>query len=142
MAEKGLFKAINIGAELLPLAKEVTLLQMAMFAGATWSFFRIHWDKEYAQSQGITHANMQASLFGAFLSQLLTDWMGQEGELRKLSFQNRVMCFSGDRLTCKGRVVSKYTRDNQGWVECDAWVENQRDENVAPGKATLCFPDP
>jgi len=134
------YENIEIGDELPPLVKEITMMQLIQFSGAIWSFYRLHWDEKFAQDRGFPQPNVQASLYGTFLSQLLTDWMGSEGTLKKLSYANKVMCYPGDTLTCKGKVVDKRIENGENLVEFEAWVENQKGENAAPGKATVALP--
>ena len=61
--------------------------------------------------------------------------------LRKLSFRNRVMVYPGDSLTCRGVVIDISTTEEGGMVECNLWVDNQRNEKVvAPSVALIRFP--
>ena len=134
------FEDVKVGDEIPPLVKEITDIQLNMFSAAMWSFYRLHWDEKFAQEKGFPHPNVQASLYGAFLSQLLTDWMGPDGALKKLGYNNRVMCYPGDTLTCKGKVTGKYVNNGGNFAECDVWVENQKGHNVSPGTATISLP--
>lgn len=134
------FEDINVGDELPPLVKELTQMQLIMFSAAMWSFYKLHWDEGFAKKMGFSAPNAQASLYGAFLSQMLTDWMGDAGTIRKLSFHNRVMSFPGDTLTCKGKVTKKCTDSGNHLVDFEVWVENQKGQNVCPGQAIVILP--
>jgi hypothetical protein len=46
----------------------------------------------------------------------------------------------GDIMTCKGRVVDKYVRDGQHYVECEVWAENEREGITTPGRAWVILP--
>ena len=75
-----------------------------------------------------------ARCWAPFLAQLVQDWAGPGAFLRKLAFRNRVMVYPGDSLVCRGTVTGLSGDgdgdDAAGIVECDLWIENQRDERV------------
>jgi acyl dehydratase len=73
-------------------------------------------------------------------SQLMTDWIGDEGWLSKLSFQIRRPIYAGDTTTWKGKVIDKYIRDSQHFVECEFWAENQRGQISTKGNSTVILP--
>jgi acyl dehydratase len=76
----------------------------------------------------------------SFLGQLLGDWMGEAGVLRKLSCSYKNMNFPGEALTCKGTVTRKRVEDEEHFVECSLWVENEKGEKTITGKATVVLP--
>ena len=134
------FEQIQEGEALPPLQKDVTLVQMVMYAGATWDFGRIHYDKDFVQNRGVSQPFADGQMLGAFLAQLITDWVGRQGMLRKLSFENRGMVFPGDQVICKGKVVRKYVEGGEKRVHCELWMENQRGEQVVtPAQATVAL---
>ena len=117
-----LFEEIREGEELPPLQKDVTLVQMVMYAAATWDFGRIHYDKDFVQSRGVSQPFVDGQMLGAFLAQMVTDWVGQQGMLRKLSFQNSGMVFPGDRLRLEIEVLR--ARERGGKIQGKAFVED------------------
>ena len=76
----------------------------------------------------------------AFLGQLLSHWMGDDGFLWKLRAELRVFFVLGDTGWAKGKVTKKYVENGEYCVDIDCWVENQRGENTMPGKATVILP--
>ena len=66
--------------------------------------------------------------------------LGDEGSLRKLSFEMRRQQRPGDSMACRGKVTGKYEREGEGWVELDVWAENEMEGVTAPGKAILVLP--
>ena len=65
----------------------------------------------------------------------MTNWMGDDGFLKKLSAQYRkVSCF-GDTTWCRGKVTKKYMKDGEHLVECEVWCENQKREINTLGHA-------
>ena len=70
----------------------------------------------------------------------MTEWVGEDGFLKKLSCSHRGMDFPGHNLTAKGKVIKKYLKDGMGYVECEIWVENQNGEITCPGSAVAILP--
>jgi acyl dehydratase len=75
-----------------------------------------------------------------WLGQLLTDWMGDDGTLKKMSCQVRHPSIMGDINTVKGRVKGKRVLGGEHLVDCEIWVENQAGLVTAPGEATIALP--
>ena len=123
--------------ELPPLVKNPTTQQLVKYAGASGDFYEIHYDKDFAQSTGLPGPILQGALKNAFLGQLVTNWMGEHGTLKRLACQYRVMDMPGNPLVCKGRVTKKYVHNGENLVDCEIWVENSRGERTTPGEATV-----
>ena len=74
---------------------------------------------------------------------------GEDGSLRKFSCQVRAMDYPigmksltepvEEKIThtCKGKVTNKDVENDQHFIECDVWVENEKGEKTTPGKATI-----
>ena len=75
-----------------------------------------------------------------WLIQMMTDWMGDDGTLKKLSSSIRLPNLVGDTNTVKGKVIKKYIEGDEHLVDCDIWVENQTGAASAPGRATVALP--
>ncbi|TES84880.1 MAG: dehydratase, partial [Dehalococcoidia bacterium] len=118
MTKQLFYKDINVGDGITPLVKEPTTKQLVVWAGAVGDYTPIHYDKDFAQSRGLSGVIVQGQLVGAFLGQLLTDWIGEKGTLKKLSCSYKGMNYPGEALTCKANVTKKYERDGEHFVEC------------------------
>ena len=131
---------VEEGTEVSPLEKHPTTQQLVMYAGASGDFYQIHYDNDFAKNNGLPGVIIHGALKNAFLGQLMTDWIGEGGTLRKLSCQYRGMDIPGDTLTCKGTVTRKYQEGGQNLVDCDIWLENGKGEKTTPGTATVQLP--
>lgn len=140
MSKQVYFNDIEAGMDLPPLVKNPTTRQLVKWAGASGDFNEIHYDKDWAISTGLPGVIIHGRLKAAFLGQLMTDWVGAEGQLKKFSCSYKAMDMPGSPLTCKGKVTRKYEKDGQGLVECDIWVENAKGEKTTEGKATVVLP--
>ncbi len=82
----------------------------------------------------------QKALKNAFLGQLVTEWMGPLGELKRLGCQARGMDTPGSPITAKGNVTKKYQESGEHLVDCDIWLENTDAQKTTPGTATVALP--
>jgi len=140
MTEQLYYEDVAIGSEIAPLIKQPTTRQLVMWAGASGDYNPIHYDKDFAQSRGLAGVIVHGQLIGSFLGQLMTDWIGELGSLRKLSCSYKSMNFPGEALTCRGKVTKKYVEDGQHYVECNLWVENEKGEKTVSGMAIVILP--
>jgi acyl dehydratase len=134
------YEDINIGDEVISLVKQPTTKQLVMWAGAVGDYMPIHYDKDFAQSRGLSGVIVHGQLVGAFLGQLMTDWIGKRGTLRKLSCSYKGMNYPGEALTAKGKVTKKYVQDDEHYIECRLWAENAKGEKTASGTALVILP--
>ncbi len=75
-----------------------------------------------------------------WLGQIVTDWMGDDGTLRKLNASIRHPNVVGDTNTVHGAVVKKYVEDGEHLVVLDVRNENQSGLATALGTATVLLP--
>jgi len=101
---------------------------------------RVHWENEFARQIGAPAAYDYGPQRISWLGQLLTNWMGDDGFLKKLEVEVRRFNIVGDTTWCRGKVVKKYWQDDQPLVECQIWAENQRGEVTAKGRAVVLLP--
>ena len=115
-------------------------LSAGKFAGASEDFNPIHYDKDKAAADGLPGTIVHGRLKNAFLIQVLTDWIGDEGFLKKIAIQHRGMDLPGSPIACKGTVTKKYTENGENLVDCEVWTENAKGEKTAPATATVSLP--
>ncbi len=140
MSEQLYYEDISVGSGINPLVKQPTTRQLVMWAGAVGDYSPIHYDKDFAQSRGLPGVIVHGQLTGSFLGQLMTDWIGTQGRLRKLTCSYKGMNFPGEVLTCKGTVSKKYIKDGEHYVECRLWAENSKGEKTVSGMAIAVLP--
>lgn len=131
---------VQVGAELPPLVKgPIQQIQLTRYAGASGDFNPIHQDDEFARAAGMGGVFAHGMLSMGFVAQAVTDWAGA-GAVRKLGVRFAGLVRLKDTVTCKGRVLSKSSKDDVHTVELEVWVENQRGEKVVTGKAVVALP--
>jgi acyl dehydratase len=99
---------------------------------------RVHWDEPFARAVGVPGAYDYGPERVAWLGHLVTNWMGNQGELRRLNVQVRRHNLIGDTTWCEGKVVSK--DEAAGTVALQLGAVNQRNEVTATGEAVVSLP--
>ena len=140
MTKELFYEDVEAGTEIPPLVKRPTTQQLVKWAGASGDFYQIHYDKAYALGNGLPDVLVHGTMKSAWLGQLLNDWLGESGTIKKYSCSHRGMDVPGGTITCKGKVVKKYIDSDQHYVECEIWVENSNGERTAPGTALVVLP--
>ena len=96
--------------------------------------------RDFAVEIGLPGIIVHGALKNAYLGQVVTDWMGPDGVLRKLSVRYRGTDVPNDALTCSGRVTKKYEQDGAYLVDCALTLENGQGEQTTTGTATVQLP--
>jgi hydroxyacyl-ACP dehydratase HTD2-like protein with hotdog domain len=134
------FEDVTVGMALPSLTKTPSNTLLFLYSAITWNPQRIHFDKDYTLGEGYRDVIVHGPLRGAFLSQLLTRWIGDEGTLKKLSYANRDIAYVNEPLTCKGAVTRTWADRGEGYVECEIWAENEHGARLTLGQATVSLP--
>lgn len=140
VVEQLYYEDVVEGTNITQLIKQPTTTQLVMWAGASGDYNAIHYDKDYALKQGLPGVIVHGQLAGAFLGQMLTDWAGDKGHIRKLSLSYKGKNIPGEALTCRGKIVKKYIEGNQHMVTLRIRVENPREEKTLTGTAVVRLP--
>jgi acyl dehydratase len=101
----------------------------------------VHWNKWAANRAGLPFPYDSGAQRNTWLIELLTDWIGDDGWLKKCCAEYRGFVFHSDVVWLKGKVTSKYVDDNgEHCVDIETSAINQREENTMPGTATVILP--
>jgi len=101
---------------------------------------RVHWDSDLARAVGVPAAYDYGPERISWLGHLMTNWIGDDGFLRRLNVQVRRHNIIGDLTTCNGRVIGKSVEGDAHLVECEVWGDNQRGERTCLGRAVAELP--
>ena len=151
MAKQLCYEDVEVGTEVTPLVKIATTRMLVQWAGASGDRNPLHYDDDFAKSQGVGAPIVHGALKRAWLGQLVTDWIGEQGELRKLSCRYRGMDYprkmktmeepqEGETWWCKGKVSKKYEDGGEHFAECEIWLENGKGEKTTTGAAVVTLP--
>ena len=133
------FDDVAVGMELPSFAKQVSTCQFVQWAGVDYDWNPFHYDHIYATKiAGLSGVVGHGALVTAFFGQLLTNWIGPGGFVRRVRGEYRGFVSPGDTLTIKGRVTKKVVE--QKLVECELWAENQNQKRVVLGIGIVSIP--
>ncbi len=131
------YEEVEVGASVPGLVKHPTSMQLVRFACLTEKFYEVHYDKDFALRQGLPGVLVQGELVVSFLVQMLTDWAGSAGHVRKYHFSFLRPVLVNEDVICRGKVTASYASGDRRYLECELWAENQKQEITVSGKAVL-----
>jgi len=145
------FEDVEVGQEVTPLAKVATSVMLVKWAGGYGDYNPLHFEDDFAKAMMVGSPIVHGALKRAWLVNLMTNWIGDEGTLKKLSCQYRGMDYprkmktmtephDGETWQCKGIVKNKRVEDGLNLVDCEIWVENGKGEKTTPGSAVVALP--
>jgi hydroxyacyl-ACP dehydratase HTD2-like protein with hotdog domain len=113
--------------------------QVFMFSAVTWNRHHIHYSKDAAISEGLPDIVVQRGLIGNFLARLMTDWIGDSAELRKLAWKVTRNALPGKDIICRGRIKERIDSEDEKYLICELTASDENNELIASGDATVVF---
>src|SRR3990170_5098662 len=118
------FEDTREGQEITTLVQNCDSQRLVFWAAGSGDFYQIHYDKDFAQGTGLKNIIVHGALKNAFLGQLLHDWVGDQGRVKRFGCQYRGMDEPNQEVVCRGVVTKKSRQDGENIVELDVWTEN------------------
>ena len=112
-----------------PYVRTTGLANWNRYAAVSDEFIDIHMDDDAARAVGMPGVFGMGNLRIAYLHNLLSDWLGDDGDIVDFRCEFRGLNLKGDTLTCTARPTSD--------TELDLSVRNQDDVETCPGSATV-----
>lgn len=110
-----------------------TILQIRQYAEASGDFNPIHLDEEYAKQAGLGGVIAHGMLTMAQLTAMLTDWVGDKGEIVYLKVRFEGMVRPGELIRLTGSVISQEDKN----LECELVALKDKDTRVLSGRASV-----
>jgi acyl dehydratase len=101
---------------------------------------RVHWEEDFALEVGAPGAYDYGPERNSWLTHHLTNWMGDDGFLRRSHCKIRRHNPEGDMLFIKGQVKRKYVEGGRHLVEIEQEGRNQDDELSVIGTGVVELP--
>ncbi|HXT79062.1 MAG TPA: MaoC family dehydratase N-terminal domain-containing protein [Acetobacteraceae bacterium] len=101
---------------------------------------RVHWEPEFALMVGAPGAYDYGPERCSWLTHHLTNWMGDDGFLRRATCKIRRHNPEGDLLFIDGKVVRKFEEHGRALVEIEQAARNQDDELSVIGTGIVQLP--
>ncbi|HUJ99704.1 MAG TPA: MaoC family dehydratase N-terminal domain-containing protein [Stellaceae bacterium] len=101
---------------------------------------RVHWENDFATMVGAPGAYDYGPERCSWLTHHLTNWMGDDGFLRRAHCKIRRHNPEGDLLVIDGKVTRKYIEDGRHLVDIEQEARNQDGELSVIGGGTVELP--
>jgi len=131
--------AVREGQELPVLDKSPGVTQLVKYAAGSGDFNPLHHDYAFPQSKQIGSIIVHGRFKYASLGELVSNWLGHNGRIKKLSCQYRGMDTPNQPIRCKGVVKRKWEEGGQKLAQLEIWTENGKGERTTPGEAVVLF---
>ena len=127
---------INVGDELPTRTHAASNVSLFLYNAVVWNAHRIHYDeiytKEVEKHPGVI---VDGPLQGDWLVQVVTNWLGDDGELVEFEYSNRRMSVVGEALVAGGSITAIDERE----VSIELFIRNSQGEVTTPGHALVRF---
>jgi hydroxyacyl-ACP dehydratase HTD2-like protein with hotdog domain len=136
MTEQRFIEDVRVGDELPPMVKSASRAQLFLFSAATNNPHRIHYDRDYAATEGHPDVLVHGPLQGAWMHQFVAGFAGPRGRVVALTWQNRGRAFPEREHTFRARVTAVHGDE----VRLEVWEEDDTAAVLMPGTATVKLP--
>lgn len=134
------FEDVKEGDEVPVFQRTTDTMHFNRFAAVNDEYGYIHMDDAFARERGQKGVFAMGHLRFCYLHNMLRAWIGDSGSIRRVTCQYRGIQYKGDTVSCRGRVVRKYSDKTEHFVELEVWVENQNGDVLSPGQAIVVLP--
>ena len=100
----------------------------------------VHYESDKSDAIGVPVAYDLGMQRFCWAGHVITNWMGDEGFMKKLSARCILFNVFGDTQFVGGTVAKKWTEGDEYLVEIAIKTVNQRGEETMPGKAVVSLP--
>lgn len=140
MAQTGLdWSDLSLPIILPELVVIPTHMQIFMFSSATWNRHHIHYNRDAAIAEGLPDIVVQRALIGNYFARLLTDWLRNGGEIKRISWKVLNSATPNRRLRCQGIVTGHECAADASNLFCEMTLIDDGGETLAVGSATVCI---
>ncbi len=127
---------IAVGTTLPSRAHLATNVSLFAYNAVLWNAHRIHYDEQYAMNvehhPGIV---IDGPLQGDWLTQVILDWLGDDGTLVEFEYSNRRASYLGQTLTAGGQITAIYPSTRLVTLELS--ITDEAGQVTTPGQAVV-----
>lgn len=105
--------------------------------GVVHSSVEWHLSDSQAQMRGEPRAFQYAALSRNLMAHLLTNWMGDDGFIKKFNWRHLSRTALGDTLIGRGKVTNKRVENGEHLVDLAVWAESTRGNITEAAVATV-----
>jgi acyl dehydratase len=130
---------IHEGDGLPELRKSPGVTQLVKYAAGSGDFNPLHHDYGFPQAKALGSIIVHGRFKYASLGELISNWLGHNGRIKKISCQYRGMDFPDKHIICRGSVTRKWQEGGEKLAELSVWTENDEGKKTTPGEAIVVF---
>ncbi|MGY0055299.1 acyl dehydratase [Streptomyces sp. LZ34] len=98
--------ALAVGEECPRRGYTHSRVQLFRFSAVSWNAHRIHYDAEFAASEGFPDVVVQSTLHGEMLSRHALEWAGPDARLESVAWRNVATAVADEQLTWAATVTA------------------------------------
>lgn len=115
-----------------------TNVSLFLYNAAIWNAHRIHYDERYTtEVEGHPGVVVDGPLQGDWLTQVVLEWLGEDGQFLEFEYSNRKASYLGARLTSKGRITA--IDPVACTVSLELAIVDEQGAVLSPGSALVRF---
>lgn len=133
-------KPLQVGDPLPALRHTTDILESAVFSDWSGNHHRIHWDHEYARTEGLSHAIVNSGVLVAWVEEDIETTFGSGADLKKLDFRFQHPVPIGATVAFGGEVKNVSSEGGVRTVQIALWVRGEEDSVHLTGNATVELP--
>jgi len=123
---------LRVGDSLPARAHCATNVSLFLYNAALWNAHRIHYDEPYAtEVENHPGIIIDGPLQGDWLTQVVIEWLGDDGRLVEFEYSNRRAAVLGETLIAGGNVKAIAAEG----VILELFIRNENGEIITPGRA-------
>jgi acyl dehydratase len=120
-------KSLQAGDPLPELRHTTDILESAVFGDWSGNHHRIHWDHEYARTEGLSHAIVNSGVLVAWVEEDIQSVFGGVAGLKTLDFRFQHPVPIGATVRFGGEVKSTLSEQGVQTVQIAIWVRGLED---------------
>lgn len=133
------WESIKEGDALPELRKRPDVEQLVKYAAGSGDFNPLHYDYNFPQAKQIGSVIVHGRFKYAALGELVSNWLGHNGTVRKIACQYRGMDLPNQDIICRGTVKRKWQENGVKLAEVEIWTQNPEGKKTTPGSAVVAF---
>jgi acyl dehydratase len=128
---------LTVGAEIPSFTRRQDFDVWNRYAAVNDEFVPIHMDDGAGQEAGFPGAIGMGNLSWAYLHNMLRRWLGEGGEIRKISISYRQPNLRQSTVSTHGKITGVSAAAGATLVELDLWVDDDAGRVLMNGQATV-----
>src|SRR5215510_4211429 len=118
------YDSFKEGDALPVLKKKPSVTQLVQYAAGGGDCNPLHHDYDFPQSKQLGSIIVHGRFKYAALGELVSNWLGHAGRVKKISCQYRGMDFPDREFVCRGTVTRKWEESGERLVAIEVWTES------------------